>query len=124
MVQDLAAAGFPVAVACRTLGLSRSGYYAWVERPESDHAKSDRDLLRQVKEIHALSRGTYGAPRVQAELRLGRGIRVSRKRIARLMREERLEGSYRRRFRRAKPSTATHDDHVKRVFRVDAPDRL
>lgn len=124
MVQDLAAAGFPVAVACRTLGLSRSGYYAWVERPELDHAKSDRDLLRQVKEIHAHSRGTYGAPRVQAELRLGRGIRVSRKRIARLMREERLEGSYRRRFRRAKPSTATHDDHVKRVFRVDAPDRL
>jgi len=124
LVQDLAAAGIPVAVACRTVGVSRSGYYAWCERPESARAISDRALLRHVKEIHAHSRGTYGAPRVQAELRLGRGIRVSRKRIARLMREERLEGSYRRRFRRSKPSTATHADHVKRVFRVDAPDRL
>ena len=90
-----------MAVACRTLGVSRSGYYAWCERPESARAASDRDLLRQIKEIHALSRGTYGAPMVQAELRLGRGIGVSRKWIARLMRNERLEGSYRRRFRRA-----------------------
>ena len=77
-----------------------------------------------IKEIHAASRGTYGAPRIHAELRLGRGIRVSRKRVARVMRQECLEGAYKRRFRRGRPVPAVHDDHVKRVFKVDQPDRL
>ncbi len=124
MVQDLAATGVPVAVACRTLGVSKSGYYAWLRREPSRRGLADRDLTRQIKEIHAVSRGTYGAPRVQAELRLGRGVRVSRKRIARLMRTERIEGVYKRRFRRGKPLPAVHADHVKRVFTADVPDRL
>ena len=78
--------------------MSRPGYYAWCERPESARAVSERDLFRHINEIHALSRGTFGAPLAQADLRLGRGIGVNRKRITRLMRQERIEGSYRRRF--------------------------
>ncbi|MGV3711814.1 IS3 family transposase [Pseudolysinimonas sp.] len=71
------------------------------------------------------SRGTYGAPRVHAELRLGLGVRVGRKRIARLMRNAGIVGvSHRRKRRGWKPDTATHEDLVKRQFRADQPNRV
>jgi putative transposase len=78
-------AQFPIATMARVLGVSTAGYYAWRSRPPSARAVADTALLRQVRTIHAVSRGTYGAPRVHAELRAeGRG--VGKKRIARLMR--------------------------------------
>ena len=58
-----------VAVACRLLGVSRSGYYEWKGRPESSRESGNKDLLKLIERIHAESRGSYGSPRVAAELR-------------------------------------------------------
>jgi putative transposase len=61
-------AEFPIATMARVLGVSVSGYYAWRSRPASAHATSDAALLRRIRTIHAASHGTYGAPRLHAEL--------------------------------------------------------
>ena len=90
-------AHFPVDFMCEQLGVSRSGYYAWKERPESERDKADRALAEVVTRIHRDSRGTYGSPRVHAELR-AQGQRVSRKRVARLMNENDIAARKRRRF--------------------------
>jgi transposase InsO family protein len=94
---DAQKAHFPVDFMCQQLGVSRSGYYAWKERPESERHKADRVLAEVVTQVHRHSRGTYGSPRVHAELR-ARGQRVSRKRVARLMNEQGLAARKRRRF--------------------------
>ena len=73
LVQELAAGGVRVAVACRVLRVSTSGYFEWRGRPPSARAVADAELSAQIVEIHAMSRGTYGVPRVHAELRLGAG---------------------------------------------------
>jgi len=124
LVRELAADGVSVAVACRVLRVSTSGYYDWRDRPPSDRAVADAALTAQIVEIHTMSRGTYGIPRVHAELRLGRGVRCGRKRVARLMRLARLQGVYRRRGKQRRPAPAVHDDLVRRRFVADAPDRL
>ena len=124
LVHALAAGGVLVAVACRVLRVSTSGYYEWRGRAPSPRAVVDAELTAQIMAIHASSRGTYGVPRVHAELRLGRGVRCGRKRVARLMRAARLRGIYRRRGKRARPAPAVHDDLVRRRFIADAPDRL
>ncbi len=87
---------FPIVAMARVLGVSEAGYYAWLKRPPSSHALADASLLKRVRTIHANSRGTYGSPRVQAELRAG-GERHGRKRVARLMRAAGLVGASRRR---------------------------
>ena len=124
LVRDLAAAGTPVAVACRVLRVSISGYYEWRDRPPSARAVADEMLGAQIVDIHEMSRGTYGVPRVHAELRLGRGVHCGRKRVARLMKLARLHGIYRRRGKHRRPAPAVHDDLVRRRFVADAPDRL
>jgi len=112
-------------VACRFLKVSTSGYYDWVGRLPSRRSVADAALITTIRRIHADSRETYGAPRVLAELRLWLGVRVGRKRVARLMRLDGLVGvSHRRKRRGWKPDTATHEDLVKRQFRADAPNRL
>ena len=112
-------------MACRFLNVSTSGYYDWRDRSPSARALADAELTTTIRRIHADSRATYGAPRVLAELRLGLGVHVARKRVARLMRLEGLVGvSHRRKRRGWKPDTATHEDLVKRQFRADAPNRL
>ena len=110
----------------RMLGVSPSGYYAWLTRPASARAVADRHLSALIRAAHAASRAVYGAPRVWAELR-DRGLSVGRKRVARLMREQGLTGVTRRkRFRttirnaEARPAP----DLVKRNFVVWAPNRL
>ena len=70
---------------CRLLEISPSGYYAWTTRPASRRAQADAELLDRIRAIHDRSRGTYGVPRVHAEL-AAQGVHVSRKRVARLMR--------------------------------------
>jgi transposase InsO family protein len=82
----MAADGIPVAVACRVLGISRAGFYEWSSRPPSARQITDAALLETIRRVHADSRHTYGAPRVLAELRLGLGIHVARKRVARIVR--------------------------------------
>ena len=124
LVQELAADGVHVAVACRVLRVSSSGYYEWRERGPSARARADEVLSAEIAEIHTMSRGTYGSPRVHAELRLGRDVRCGRKRVARLMRTAGLQGAFRRRGRRRYPAPPVHDDLVQRRFYADAPDRL
>jgi len=94
---DVQKAHFPVDFMCQQLGVSRSGYYAWKERPQSKRHKEDRDLAQVVTAVHQESRGRYGSPRVHAELR-ARGRRVSRKRVARLMGQQGLCARKKRRF--------------------------
>jgi transposase InsO family protein len=124
LVQELAARGVLVAVACRVLRVSTSGFYEWRGRTPALRAVADAALTAQILEIHATSRGTYGVPRVHAELRLGCGVRCGRKRVARLMRAARLHGIYRRRGTRVRPAPPVHDDLVRRHFVADAPNRL
>jgi putative transposase len=94
---------FPVAVICRVLDVSTSGYYAWTERGASCRSRRDVDLGAKVLAAHAASKGRYGSPRVHAELRAA-GEKVGRKRIARLMKQAHLEGRKRRRFRKTTDS--------------------
>ncbi|MGH3929403.1 MAG: IS3 family transposase [Pseudonocardiaceae bacterium] len=127
MVRELAAdtdTEIDIAVACRILGVSRSGYYAWLGRPPSARHEANTLLLKHIKEVHKDSRETYGWPRVHAELTLGLGLVVNHKRVARLMREAGIQGLYRRRYRRGPTGPATEDDLVKRNFTVSAAGRL
>lgn len=109
------------------LGVSASGYYAWYDRPPSTREAEDRRLRQQIAAIHRRSRGTYGAPRIHAELRAD-GLALGRKRVARLMRSEGIHGASRRRkgpvtTRRARSAEAA-TDLVNRNFSADRPDQL
>ena len=111
---------------CRVLGVSPSGYYAWHGRGRSRRARRDEELRGTIRTIHEDSRGTYGVPRVHAELG-SQGCRVGRKRVARLMRESGLAGVSRRRGTRTTCVDRSHraaPDRVERQFAADAPDRI
>jgi putative transposase len=123
---DAKRAQHPVFLLCSVLGVSRAGYYAWKQRPASPRAMRDAQLSEQIGQIHAESQGTYGWPRVHAELG-HRGVRVGRKRIARLMRQAGLSGLVRRRKGKTTirvPGIATAPDLVRRDFAPTAPNRL
>src|SRR5690606_23657084 len=124
LVRELADDAIPVAVACRVLKVSTSGYYDWLGRPEPPRKLRDKELTKMIQAIHADSRGSYGSPRIHAELTLGLGEKVNRKRVERLMRVAGLQGVYRRRGRRNLVNQATEEDLVQRRFDVEAPDRL
>lgn len=116
----------PVATSCRVLGLSRSGYYAWASRKPSAHAKRDEEVLAAIKEEHLASKGIYGAPRIQEKLRR-RGIRVGRKRVARLMRDAGIIGVTRRRKHgttRRDEAARPAQDLVEREFVADGPNQV
>lgn len=111
---------------CRLLGVSSSGYYAWSGRSAARRTRADEELTARIRSIHEHSRGTYGSPRIHAELAAS-GTQVSRKRVARLMREAGLEGASRRRYvtttvrdRKVRPAP----DLVARNFAAEGRDRL
>jgi putative transposase len=109
------------------LNVSRSGYYEWASRLDSPRRQENELLLKQIRRIHEESRGTYGSPRVHAELVLGLGLPVNLKRVARLMRQVGIQGLYRRRHHGCTvrdPQAQPSADLVNRQFRVDAPNRL
>jgi len=106
------------------LKVARSTFYERAARVPSARETANAALGALVERIHADSRGTYGAPRVHAELRLGLGIGCGRKRVARLMVERDLAGICHRRKRGIRPLPAPHDDLVERRFEADGPDRL
>ena len=125
---DAEKTNYSVPMLCKVLKVSRSGYYAWRDRPPSKRAKEDAALTERIREIHYRSRGTYGYPRVHAELR-ALGVRCSRKRVARLMRKGGLRGCMR--GRRKKHTTRQNplavpapDLLVGRNFCASAPNRL
>jgi putative transposase len=108
------------------LRVSKSGFYARRVRPPSARAVADATLTATIRTMHAGSRGTYGAPRVHAELADAHRVRCGRKRVARLMRAAGLVGVCRRRSVRTtrRDDAAVSDDLVKRAFTSAAPDRL
>ena len=119
-------AQYPVALMCSLLGVSTSGYYAWRHRPVSARARDDEKLKGLIRDIHSKSRGTYGAPRVHAEL-VDMGISTGKKRVARLMRELGIQGIIRRKrtVTTVKGDKAPHvPDLVDRYFGAQRPDAL
>jgi putative transposase len=123
---DAEKARFPISLLCRTVGVSKSGYYAWRDRPPSKRTREDATLTERIVEVHKRSRQTYGYPRVHAELR-ALGVRCGRRRVARLMRKAGIRGCMRgkkRRTTRRDPRATPAPDLVRRNFRATAPDRL
>jgi len=114
---------YPVRLLCRCLAVSRAGFYAWRRRAPSPRALEDTQLSVEIRASHAESRRTYGSPRVLRDLR-DRGRRVSRKRVARLMRECGLVARRRRRFRAttdSKHAFPVAANVLMRDFEVSAP---
>lgn len=119
-------AEFPIKAMCRLLGVSTSGYYAWASRTPSARDIEDQQLAEHIRAIHKRSRGTYGSPRIHAELK-DLGVRISGKRVARLMRQDGIKGVSRRRkpvTTVRKPADKIARDLVERNFSVAAPNRL
>jgi putative transposase len=118
-------ANYPIAVMCRVLGVSPSGYYAWVKRPPSWRSVMDSALTEKIRSAHAASKGTYGAPRLRIDLAEA-GIRVGRKRVARLMRNVGLTGVSRRRHTvtTVRDGARQAPDLVDRDFTAERPNLL
>ena len=119
-------ATFHIATMARVLQVSRTGYYAWRDRPPSERAQRDAELSERIAASHAASDETYGAPRIHEDLK-DEGFQVGRKRVARLMRENGLVGVSRRRG----PTTTTRragdpkgPDLVQRAFTAETPNAL
>jgi putative transposase len=122
------AAGFPVNAACEFAGVSTSAYYAWAARRDvpSQRELDDAALLEVIRKVHAASDGTYGEPRMTAEL-WSLGHQVNHKRVERLMREAGLEGHRpkgRRSLTKADEKAAPAPDLVGRLFNPDQPDHI
>jgi putative transposase len=91
---------------CRLLKVSKAGYYAWCDRPQSKRAADDARLVTRIKLIHKTSRATYGRPRIHAQLQKD-GVRVGNNRVARLMKLHVIEVKTRRRFKAT--TSSKHD---------------
>jgi len=113
---------------CQVLGVTRAGYYAWRRRGPSRRARADDALGRRIRQIFASSHATYGVPRVHAELRETYGLRVGRKRVARLMRAQGIAGVSRRGQRRRTTipdrTAPPAPDLVQRRFQAEGPNQL
>ena len=114
----------PVKVSCELLGVSRSGYYDWERRVPCQRELEDAWITEKIKEIHRENRGVYGAPRIHAELRMAYGIRVGKKRVARLMKQAGISGLMPK--RRGKqiirvPGVRVADDLLLRDFTASEP---
>jgi putative transposase len=117
---------YAVTTMCRVLEVSTSGYYAWLKREPSDRAMKDAALTERITEIHRWSDGTYGAPRIHDEL-TEQGVRIGRKRIARLMKSTGLQGVSRRKgtiTTRRDSSVESAPDLVERDFTASGPNQL
>jgi putative transposase len=111
---------------CRYLKVSRSGYYNWCQREESARKKKDHELKEKILAIFIQYKRHYGSPRIHGELR-DMGIRCSKKRVERLMRELGIRARFKRQFR--KTTNSNHDypiapNLLNRQFQVDAPNRV
>jgi putative transposase len=126
---DANRAGYGVRRCCRAVDVSPAGFYDWHRRGPSARELVDQRLLGQIRRIYRQSGGAYGAPRVHAELQIACGVRVGRKRVARLMRAAGLVGCHRRRrvrpgLTRRDPAAAPAPDLCRRRFSPPRPDRL
>jgi len=117
---------YPVRVLCRTLAVSCAGFYAWCRRGLSLRAQQDAVLKVEIRAAHAASGKRYGSPRIHADLK-AQDQHVGRKRVARLMREESLEGQRKRRFRVTTDSRHSHPvaaNELKRNFTTSSPNKI
>ena len=117
---------FPVTLMCQTLAVSLSGYYAWVARPESRRTAENRQLLAQIRVIHAESRSTYGSPRVHGTLQ-AQGQRIGEHRVARLMRASALRAKTVKKWRATTDSAHQYPvvpNTLNRQFAVAHPNRV
>ncbi len=103
-------ATWPIAIPCRVLVVSRSGYYEWRRRPVSEGAKRRTSLTAQIRKLHVGHHASYGSPRVHRELR-ARGEAVNEKTVAKVMREAGIRAKSQRRFR----VTTTDSNHTQPV---------
>lgn len=121
---DAAKKEFPVQRMCKVLGVSQSGYFAWKDRPACRRQRDDMVLLAHVRSAFSLSNGTYGSPRMTRELQ-DQGLRVGRRRTARLMRENGLRARQKRRFKRTTDSLHAFPvapNLIDQDFSADRPD--
>jgi transposase InsO family protein len=116
-------ANYPIELLCSALEVSRSGYYAWLDRVPSTRRREDEKLLAEIRASVARGRGAYGSPRVHRDL-VARGLRVGRKRVERLMRENGLRGRKRRRYRATTLSTHGLQRHKNVLARQFAVERI
>lgn len=110
----------------KALDVSRSGYYAWLKRPESNRVNANRRLLEEIKKIHLEHKKVYGSPRIYKEL-LKRGWKCSKKRVARLMSENNIRSKIRKKFKpttNSKHSNPVARNILKREFAVKSPDKV
>ena len=117
--------GFQIRRMCRVLEVSASGYYAWLNRPESSRARENRRLVVEIKAIHKENRGVYGSPRIQAELK-DREIHVSENRVARLMRDNGIAAKQKKKYKATTDSNHGHPaapNILGRDFNADGPDQ-
>ncbi len=122
---DVEKARYPVLVLCRVLEVGRSGFYAWLRRPPSARAQADKGLETKIERAFRASRGTYGSPRIRAQLN-AEGVPVSKRRVARLMRIRGLCGLRKARFVRTTDSRhklPIAPNLLQRDFTATAPNR-
>jgi len=120
-------ASMPISLMCRVLHVNRTSFHDWERRAPSERSLHDAFLTEKIKAIHARSKGTYGARRIHAELRLEHGIRISKKRVERLMAAAGISGLQPRKRGRTTisvPGVRVADDLVERQFSPAAPDVL
>ena len=116
---------YPITILCRVMRVSPSGYYAFTQRGPSAGALANEKLLAEIKQIHVLSRGTYGSPRMYREL-VARGLAVSPGRVERLMRANEISARRKRRFKvttNSKHNMPVAENTLDREFAVEAADR-
>jgi putative transposase len=125
VIDSLTGQGFNVRRACRTLGVSESGYYAWKDRPDPPRTLRRIWLAGEIADVHKASGGTYGSLRVTAELKHGRNISVGHNAVELIMRELGIRGTPTRRLPKgARVAKVTSLDLVRRVFVRDRPNEL
>jgi putative transposase len=125
VIESLTGQGFNVRHACRTLGVSESGYYAWKDRPDPPRTLRRIWLAGEIADVHKASGGTYGSLRVTAELKYGRSILVGHNAVESIMRELGIKGTPTRRLPKgARVAQVTSLDLVRRVFARDRPNEL
>jgi len=119
-------ASFPVTVMCNALGVKRGSYYAWERRPHEDRDCAEEELVVHIRDVFRRSRGTYGSPRVHAELN-ETGVEVGRHRVARLMHEHGLQARRPKRYRHttdSEHSLPVAPNLLERRFDAEAPNRV
>jgi len=115
---------FKVGRMCKLLKVSRSGYHAWVNRPESRRSRENRSLEAKIRVLHSASHGIYGAPRIHQDL-IDDGIPCGKNRVARIMRKADIRSRTKKKFKattNSKHNFPVAPNRLNQKFKVDAPD--